>query len=327
MKEPTHAYAVTGNEHSMLANRVSYFLNFKGPSETIDTACSSALVAIHRAVTSLQNKECTLAIAGGANLMLNPKTLVMISQLGILSPDGKCRTFDKGANGYVKGEGIGAVLLKPLIQAELDGDPIYGVIRASAVNHGGKAQSLMAPNSLAQAQLIEKVYNISGVDPSTTSYIEVHGTGTALGDPVEIEGLKQAFAHFKSTVNKIGYCGLGSIKTNMGHLETAAGVVGVIKVLLAMKHGEIPGNLHFTELNPYIDIKNSPFYIIEETQEWKRLKDGQQTIPFAEPVSVVLVLAELMHMFSSKKIPFLKLNYPLRNLRTSLLFPLKRINH
>lgn len=272
-KNESNAYVATGNSHIILPNRISYLLNLHGPSEPIETGSSSSLVAIYHAIAAIQRGDCTLAIAGGVNLLLSPHTFVTTSQMGVLSPDGRCKTFDKRANGYVKGEGVAALLLKPLEQAMADGDHIYGVIRACAVNHGGKAQSLTAPNSIAQAQLLEKVYREANVDPATITYIETHGTGTALGDPVEIEGLKSAFSKFGSASHTMPYCGLGAVKTNIGHLEPAAGIAGVIKVLLAMQHGYLPGNANFKELNPYIEIKDSPFYILEKTERWQRLKD------------------------------------------------------
>lgn len=277
-KTLSHGYLATGNSFALLANRVSYFLNFHGPSETIDTACSSALVAVHRAVNALRNKECSIAIAGGVSLILNPHNYVITSQLGVLSPDGRCKTFDKTADGYVKGEGVAAIMLKPLKQAQRDGDHIYGIIRNTATNHGGKAQSLTAPNTVAQAQLLIKAYQDAAIDVATVTYIETHGTGTELGDPVEIEALKQAFKTLHVTANKSllkdeKYCGLGSVKTNIGHLEPASGIASLIKVLLAMKHAKIPGNLHFSELNPYIKLDASPFYIINKTQTWSPLKD------------------------------------------------------
>ncbi len=276
-----HGHISTGNSHALLTNRVSYFLNLNGPSESIDTACSSALVAIHRAVNALHNGECNIAIAGGVSLILDPQTFVVTSQLGALSPDGRCKTFDKTANGYVKGEGVATIMLKPLNMALNDGDHIYGVIKGSAVNHGGKAQSLTAPNTTAQSELLVKAYKQTNIDINTVSYIETHGTGTELGDPIEIEGIKQAFNILVSqqgTPSKQkAFCGLGTVKTNIGHLEPASGIAGVIKVLLAMQHETIPGNLHLKELNPYIDLSNSPFYIVEKTRGWPRLKDGAGT--------------------------------------------------
>lgn len=274
-----HGHLATGNSPALLTNRISYFLNLHGPSETIDTACSSSLVAIHRAANAIKNGECKLAIAGGVSLMLDPQTLVITSQLGALSPEGRCKTFDKSANGYVKGEGIAAVLLKPLAQAKIDGDFIYGLIKSSVVNHGGKAQSLTAPNAAAQTELLIKAYTEARIDPQTVTYIETHGTGTELGDPIEIESLKQAFAtlipHHLSISKP--FCGLGAVKTNIGHLEPASGIASVIKVLLAMQHKKIPGNLHLHELNPYIQLKNSLFYLIEKTQDWNPLINHDNT--------------------------------------------------
>jgi polyketide synthase PksN len=274
--EGVHAQIGTGNAIAMLSNRVSYYLNLCGPSETLDTACSSSLIALHRAVRSIQAGECELAIAGGVNLILTPHNFLGAGKLGILSPDGKCKTFDKNANGYVKGEGVGALLLKPLSKAEEDNDHIYAVIRSSGENHGGKANTLTSPNPDAQAALIVKTYEDAGIDPSTISYIEAHGTGTNLGDPVEVEGLKKAFRELyaksgKTVVTK--HCGLGSVKTNMGHLEPASGIGGILKLVLSMQHGKIPGLVHFKELNPYIDIEDTPFYIVDKTKEWERLKD------------------------------------------------------
>lgn len=278
----THGHVATGCSRSMLANRVSYFMNWHGPSETISTACSSSLVAIHRAINALRNNECTLAVAGGVSIILNPYTYVVTSQLGALSPDGRCKTFDKSANGYVKGEGVATLLLKPLSQAQMDGDHIYGIIKASAVNHGGKAQSLTAPNPNAQSQLLINAYTQADVDPQTITYIEAHGTGTELGDPIEINGLKQAFSFLLSqqqkTIQNTVYCGLGSVKTNIGHLEPASGVAGVIKVLLAMQHAQLPGIVHFKELNPYIDLAATPFYLVRQNQPWVQLKSNNNAI-------------------------------------------------
>lgn len=281
-----HGFIATGNSHSMLANRVSYFFNFQGPSEAVDTACSSSLVAIHRAVQAIRYGECEIAIAGGVSLMLNPDTLVVTSQLGALSADGRCKTFDKSANGYVKGEGVGSILLKPLTQAQRDGDHIYAVIKASAVNHGGKAQSLTAPNAKAQSELLINAYTQANISPETISYIETHGTGTALGDPAEIEGLKRAFASLLGTQTKAGSIGLGSVKTNIGHLEPASGIAGLMKLILAMTHEQLPGLLHLQELNPFINLADSPFYIAQKTQRWSRSQNAAgQEIPLRAGIS------------------------------------------
>ncbi len=281
-----HGFIASGNAPSMLVNRISYFFNFHGPSEAVDTACSSSLVAIHRAVQALRQQECKIAVAGGVSIILNPDTYVITSQLGALSPDGRCKTFDQSANGYVKGEGIAALLLKPLHQAQLDGDSIYGVIKASAVNHGGRAQSLTAPNASAQSDLLIKAYTQAGIDPKTLTLIETHGTGTMLGDPVEIEGLKLAFKTLLGSSYSTTRIALSSVKSNIGHLEAASGIAGVIKVLLSMAHETIPSILHFQQLNPYIHLANTPFYIANLKQPWQRLKTEQgHDIPLRAGVS------------------------------------------
>ncbi|NQZ11449.1 MAG: SDR family NAD(P)-dependent oxidoreductase, partial [Algicola sp.] len=265
-------HAATGNAHSMLPNRISYLLNLHGPSEAIDTACSSSLVAIHRAIKSLQSGDIECAIAGGVSLALSPLTNVLAAQMGALSDDGQCKTFDKDANGYVKGEGVGAILLKPLSKAIADGDAIYGVIKGSAVNHGGKAKSLTAPNPNAQSRLLIEAYNNAGVSPNTVDYIETHGTGTPLGDPIEIDGLKQAFKKLYENHGlapaQTAHIGLGAVKTNIGHLEPAAGIAGILKVLLAMKHQVLPPSVNFESQNPYIKLENSPFYLNTEKRAW-----------------------------------------------------------
>lgn len=260
----------TGNTHSVLANRVSYLLNLRGPSEPIDTACSSSLVAVHRAVRSIQMGESDLAIAGGVNLLLTPTGFLAFGKSGMLSNDGRCKTFDESADGYVRGEGVGAILLKPLSTAQADGDHIYGLIRGSAVNHGGKAQSLTAPHSGAQAEVIKAALEQANVTADTLSYIEVHGTGTPLGDPVEINGLKQVFP-----ASTGAQCGLGTVKTNIGHLETAAGIAGLIKLLLSLHHKTLPGLVNFTELNHHIQLADSPFYLVKQTQPWEQHQDSQ----------------------------------------------------
>lgn len=273
------AYSSTGNALSIVPNRISYFLNIHGPSIPVDTACSSSLVTVHMAVEAIRSGECEMAIAGGVNTLLIPEIYMSFNKAGMLSVDGRCKTFDKRANGYVRGEGAGAVFLKPLSKALRDGDHIYALIKGSAVNHGGRANSLTSPNPNIQAEVIYKAWEKSGVDPTTISYIETHGTGTSLGDPVEINGLKKAFDKLyqknssgtKTAVNT--HCGLGAVKTNIGHLETAAGIAGLLKVVLSLKHGIIPGNLNMIELNPYIQLEDSPFYMIQNTAKWTPLKD------------------------------------------------------
>ncbi|MBO9489818.1 SDR family NAD(P)-dependent oxidoreductase [Endozoicomonas sp. G2_1] len=275
------AHTATGIAHSILANRVSYMFDLQGPSEVVDTACSSSLVAIHRAVTAIKNGECSTAIAGGVNALLGAGLFSAFSQSGMLSPDYKCKTFDKSANGYVRGEGVGAILLKPYSQALSDGDDIYAVIKGSAVNHGGRTNSLTAPSPTAQSRVIQKAYKNAHIDPKTVSYIEAHGTGTQLGDPVEIEGLKIAmkglYAEFGHTFSEGKSTAIGSVKTNIGHLEAAAGIAGIIKVLLAMKHKVLPSTLNFQEENPYLNLEQTPFYVQQQTEHWKAVEaeDGK----------------------------------------------------
>ncbi|MCO4850729.1 non-ribosomal peptide synthetase [Bacillus vallismortis] len=277
---PIEGHAATGHMiPSVGPNRMSYFLNIHGPSEPVETACSSSLVAIHRAVTMMQSGNCEMAIAGGVNTILTEEAHISYSKAGMLSKDGKCKTFSADANGYVRGEGVGMVMLKKLTDAERDGNHIYGVIRGTAENHGGRANTLTSPNPKAQADLLVRAYRQAGIDPSTVTYIEAHGTGTELGDPIEINGLKAAF---KELFHKRDgsqpdipdhRCGIGSVKSNIGHLELAAGISGLIKVLLQMKHKTLVKSLHCETLNPYLQLADSPFYIVQEKQEWKAVTD------------------------------------------------------
>jgi acyl transferase domain-containing protein/tryptophanase/SAM-dependent methyltransferase len=268
---PLDGYTASGNSHAVTANRVSFLLNLRGPSAPIDTACSSSLIALHRAVESIHAGSCDMAIVGGVQAMLSPAAFITFSAAGMLSPEGKCKTFDKNANGYVRGEGAGAVFLKPLDMAEADGNHIYAVIKGAAENHGGKVTTMTAPNTAAQAELLIEAYEKAHIDPATVGYIECHGTGTALGDPIEIQALTKAFSELYKKHDKAvdgAHCGLSSVKTNIGHLETGAGIAGVLKVLLAIKHKQIPANLHLEEVNPYINLKGTPFYIVEKLTEW-----------------------------------------------------------
>lgn len=273
-----NVHVTTGNAHAMISNRISYMFNLHGPSEAIDTACSSSLVAINNAIRSIQTKECEMAIAGGVSMTFSQYTFLQASKLGILSQDGKCKTFDKDANGYVKGEGVGVLILKPFNKAVQDGDNIHAIIKGIGINHGGRANTLTAPNAEAQTELLLETYERSKVDINTISYIETHGTGTKLGDPVEVEALKSAFNRLSGKnnfiLNQTKHCGLGSVKTNIGHLEPAAGVAGIIKVILAMKHKTIPANLNFNEINPYIQLEKSPFYIVDKSKSWEKLVDN-----------------------------------------------------
>ncbi len=262
-----------GTSHSLLVNRISYFLDTHGPSEAVDTACSSALVAIRKAVENIRNGHCTMAIAGGVNALLSPELTLSFSNSGMLSEEGRCKSFDERANGYVRGEGAGAIILKPLSRAVEDGDPILGLIRGTAENHGGKANTLSSPNPNAQKELLLKAYRNARIAPDKVSYIEAHGTGTPLGDPIEVEGLKSAFSQlYRESGQKVPdrpYCAIATVKANIGHLEAASGIAGVIKVLLAMQHGLLPGNPHLQQPNKYLKLEKSPFYIQKETTVWK----------------------------------------------------------
>ncbi|HKO58210.1 MAG TPA: SDR family NAD(P)-dependent oxidoreductase, partial [Thermoanaerobaculia bacterium] len=275
---PLDGYAASGNSHSVTANRVSFLLNLRGPSAPIDTACSSSLIALHRAIESIHAGSCDMAIVGGVQVMLSPGAFVSFGAAGMLSPDGKCKTFDKKANGYVRGEGCGAIFLKPLDAAVADGNHIYAVVKGTAENHGGRVTTMTAPNTAAQTELLIEAYEKAHVDPATVGYIECHGTGTGLGDPIEIQALSKAFSELYRRSNKAPaatpHIGLSSVKTNIGHLETGAGVAGVIKVLLAMKHRQIPANLHLEEVNPYIKLEGTPFYIADKLTPWQAAKDG-----------------------------------------------------
>ncbi|HEX6160649.1 MAG TPA: SDR family NAD(P)-dependent oxidoreductase, partial [Thermoanaerobaculia bacterium] len=270
---PLDGYTASGNSHSVTANRVSFLLNLRGPSAPLDTACSSSLVAFHRAVESIHTGSCDMAIVGGVQVMLSPAAYISFSMAGMLSPDGKCKTFDKQANGYVRGEGCGAVFIKRLSAAVADGNHIYAVIKATAENHGGRVTTMTAPNSVAQAELLVDAYEKAHVDPATVGFIECHGTGTGLGDPIEIQALTKAFGELYKRHNKPApkapHCGLSSVKTNIGHLETGAGIAGVLKALLAIKHRQIPANLHLQEINPYINLEGTPFFIADKLTQWE----------------------------------------------------------
>ncbi|SDM29049.1 type I polyketide synthase [Allokutzneria albata] len=254
-------YTVTGNGHSFPAGRLSYQLGAQGPSMTVDTACSSSLVAIHLACQSLRTGESTLALAGGVNLMLDPDMSDMLAGSNALSPDGRCRTFDSRANGYVRGEGCGMLVLKRLSDAEADGDPVLAVIRGSAVNSDGRSSGLTAPNVIAQKAVLREALRNAGAEASEVSYVETHGTGTPLGDPIEVTALADVLDGDR--------CVLGAVKTNIGHLEAAAGVVGVIKTVLVMRRQRIPANLHMRTLNPRIDLTGTPLEIASEPVEWQ----------------------------------------------------------
>ncbi|BBB89452.1 MAG TPA: SDR family NAD(P)-dependent oxidoreductase [Methylomusa anaerophila] len=263
-------YSATGMDQYILANRISYLLGFSGESIAIDAACASSMVALYNAGRSLANGDCDYAIAAGVN-QFSPLRYLLWSKNRMLSPDGKCKTFDKDANGFVSGEGVGVLLLQPLEQAIQDRNYIYGVIKGAAVNHGGKAVSLSAPRVEAQREVIIAAYEDAGISPDTVTYVEAHGTGTSLGDPIEIEALNQAFQSFTADRQ---FCKIGSVKTNIGHLEAAAGIAGVSKVLLMMRYKKIPASLNLDTVNPMIDFANSPFAVATSLTAWTSSQPG-----------------------------------------------------
>ncbi|MBC2477968.1 beta-ketoacyl synthase N-terminal-like domain-containing protein, partial [Clostridium beijerinckii] len=266
-------YADSGVHMSLIANRISRMFDFHGPSEIVNTACSSSLVAIHNAIQGIKRNECKMAIAGGINLILSSRVYVACEKAGMLSKDGRCKTFDETADGFTRAEGYGAVLLKPYDEAIRDHDSIYGIIKESAINHDGRSTSLRAPNMNSQKELIKSACNKTGMTLETIGYIETHGTGTSLGDPIEIRALQDAYSEM-GIKNKEHYCGLGTVKTIIGHSESAAGVAGLIKVLMSMKHKELAGITNFKKLNSYIKLEDSPFYIVEENKNWDSLMDS-----------------------------------------------------
>ncbi|MEV7171529.1 beta-ketoacyl synthase N-terminal-like domain-containing protein [Streptomyces sp. NPDC093224] len=258
---------------SLVANRVSYALGLRGPSVAVDTLCSSSLVAVAQAVAALRAGECDQAFAGGVNVLCDPARQHAYQRTGVLSPRGRCHTFDEEADGYVRGEGVAALLLKPLDRALADGDRVHAVIRGVAVNHGGQAQSFTAPNPDAQADLLVAAYNEAGVDPRTVGYIEAHGTGTRLGDPIEVSGMVAAFerlyAQWGHARPAEPHCAVGSVKTSIGHLEAAAGIAGMVKVILAMRHRTLPAARNLRRPNRMIKIDGTPLRLHRDRSAWE----------------------------------------------------------
>ena len=263
------AYAGIGTAHSVAAGRLSYLLNITGPSLAVDTACSSSLVATHLAVQSLRSGECSVAIVGACSLKVLPDEVLVFSKWGMLARDGKCKTFDASADGFSAGEGSGAVILKRLSEALQDGDRIRAVIRGTAVNHDGRTTVLTAPNGLAQKAVIQAALENAQIERGEVSYIETHGTGTSLGDPIEVEALQAIYGAANQDADRLP-CVLGAVKTNLGHLEAAAGLAGMIKTVLCLENGAIPKNLHFQTLNPQISLDSSRFIIPTDAVAWPR---------------------------------------------------------
>ncbi len=246
------AYSATGVAMSIAANRISYALNLQGPSLAVDTACSSSLVAVHLACQAIWNHECHRAIAAGVNCLITPHLFIAFSSMGMLSPDGRCKAFDASANGFVRGEGVGAVCLKPLSAALAAGDPIYALIRSTAVNQDGRTTGMTVPSRSSQEALVLEACRLAGVSPHEIQYVEAHGTGTAVGDPIETSALGTVLGAGRPAGEE---CLIGSVKANIGHLESGAGIAGIIKAALCLKHGMVPPNLHFKNPNPAIDFE------------------------------------------------------------------------
>lgn len=263
--EPSQlAASVPGNLEPVIASRLSYLMDFKGTSMVVNTACSSSLIAVYLACREIRSGTCDMAIAGGVNIILAP--LQNGPKLGIESSDGRTKTFDDSSDGTGSGEGVAAVLLKPLSKALRDGDNIYAIIKGISTNSDGSSNGITAPNPAAQEAVIVQAWEDAGVDPETISYIECHGTGTKLGDPIEIEGIKRAFKRYTT---KKQFCAVGSVKTNIGHLDGAAGIAGLVKAALSLKHGVLPPSLHFKYPNRSIDFEDSPVYVNDILKNWK----------------------------------------------------------
>ncbi len=264
-REELGAYVLQGSALNAAAGRLSYFYGLNGPSLAIDTACSSSLVAVDRACRSLREGETRLAIAAGVNVLVSPESLIVASQWGMLSPSGICRAFSLGADGFVRGEGCGVLLLKRLGEARASGDRIFGLIVGSAVNQDGASSGLTVPNGLAQQSLLRAAHRRAGIEAWQVGYVEAHGTGTALGDPIEAEALGAVFGERGAGGNKLL---IGSVKTNVGHLESAAGVAGLIKVVLGLQHGVIPGQLHWSGPSEHVRWSELPLEVVTESREW-----------------------------------------------------------
>lgn len=261
------AYMAIGTSSAAAAGRISYRLGLQGPAVAVDTACSSSLVAIHQACQALRLGECDLALAGGANVLLTPATMITFSQAHMLAPDGRCKTFDAAADGYVRGEGCGVIVVKRLEDAIRDGDRIRAVIRGSAINQDGASGGLTVPNGIAQQRVIADALQRAGIAPGDVGYLEAHGTGTSLGDPIEAQAAGAVLGTGREASRPLL---IGSVKTNIGHLEAAAGIAGVIKVILSLEHGLLPQHLHFRNPSPHIPWDRLPVQVVEKATAWER---------------------------------------------------------
>lgn len=266
-------YFATGNSASVLSGRVAYAMGLQGPAITFNTACSSSLVAVHQACQSLRSGESSLALASGVNLMLSPELSATFARANMLAPDGRCKTFDASADGYVRSEGAAVVVLKPLAKAMADGDPIMAVIRGSAINQDGASNGLTAPNGFAQKALFESALKAARLKGTDVSYVEAHGTGTSLGDPVEVGSIGAVFGRDREAGNPLI---LGSVKTNIGHTEAAAGLAGLLKVVLSMQHRRIPPHLHYREANPLLSLEQIPAVVSSQAMDWRSDADRRR---------------------------------------------------
>lgn len=264
--ERLDAYAVTGTSQSFLAGRLSFLLGLQGPAVAVDTACSSSLVALHLACRALRARECDWALAGGVQLMLAPETFILLSKIRALAPDGRCKAFAKEADGYGRGEGCGVVMLRRLADANRDGNRILALIRGTAINHDGPSSGLTTPSGSAQRQVIALALDNADVAPQEVDYVEAHGTGTSLGDPIEIEALAAAYGQKRPRPLLVG-----TVKSNIGHLESASGIAGVLKVIAALQHDALPPSLHADQLNPHVDWEGIPVRVVRERTPWPRL--------------------------------------------------------
>jgi acyl transferase domain-containing protein len=255
----------TGTAMTMAGNRLSYWFDLRGPSMSVDTACSSSLICLHLACQSLWSGETTLALVGGANAMFTPGYTIAESKAGMLSPTGRCKTFDSSADGYVRGEGAGVVVLKPLARAAADGDRVHAVILSTAANQDGRTSGITVPSGEAQQELMREAFRLAGVSPGRVRYMEAHGTGTPVGDPIEANALGAVLGIDRPAGDR---CVVGSVKTNIGHLEAAAGVAGLIKAILALERRQIPPHLHLGEPNPGIDFERLPLRVPRELEPW-----------------------------------------------------------
>ncbi|MDR3659939.1 MAG: type I polyketide synthase, partial [Mycobacterium sp.] len=268
--DPTtaHPYAITGNASSIIANRVSYFFDFRGPSMSIDTACSSSLVAMHEGVKALRSGEADVVLAGGVNAMVTPIVTIGFDEVGgVLAPDGRIKSFSADADGYARSEGGGMIVLKRVADARRDGDEILAVIAGSAVNHDGRSNGLLAPNPDAQEAVLRKAYKDAGIDPKTVDYVEAHGTGTILGDPIEADALGRVIGRGRAADQPAL---LGAVKSNVGHLESAAGAASVAKITLALYHDKLPASINYSGPNPYIDFDKEHLKVNDTLSDWPR---------------------------------------------------------